>query len=140
MDTTQSSPNPPSAVQSFSQSNRTGTSPPDLEGMGSLVASNGRSSLESTSDRPKTQAGEAPDNGKPAKGISKLLRKRKKKNNQNQTDEAATPDSGRDAGGSQSNESPDGNSAASSVNGNPSPPENESQLILTDDSEPDRYD
>lgn len=140
MDTSTQLPNPPSASQVMNKPNRTSTTPPDFEGMETSSRSNGRSSPDSTLDRPRTQGGEIPDNAKAAGGrrFSKLLRKRKKKNNQNRTDETATGDNDRDIG-NRSNESPDGHSPASSSNGNSNPPENDNSNLLTDDSEPDRY-
>lgn len=130
-------PNPPSGVQSFNQSDRSWTSAPDVEGVESSSRSNGRSSLDSTSDRPKVQELDAPDNAKTGRRLSKLLRKRKKKNNQNQADGSVTLRSDKDANGSQSTGSGDGNSGAPSVNGNAS--KNEGSIILIDDSEPERY-
>lgn len=140
MDTaTQPRPDPPSNVQGFSKSNRTWTAPADPEEIDGSGRSNGRSSLDSTSDRPKTQAGEVPDNAKPSRRLSKLLRKRKKKNDQGPADEMLNTDNARDALENRLNESRDKNSAASSLNGNSTSLENETSNILTDDSEPDRY-
>ncbi|RJE18106.1 GRAM domain protein [Aspergillus sclerotialis] len=130
-------PTPPSGMEGFNKSNRTWTTPGELEGNESSSRSNGRSSVDSTSSRPKTQAGEAPDPVK-HKTLSKLLRRRKKHQNQKEADEILVPDDDKDIHSSQSTNSQDGNSGESSVNTNPSPPDNESPNILTDDSEPDR--
>lgn len=138
--TTPASPSaPPSGMQGFNKSNRTWTTPADLDGLDNSSRSNGRSSVESTSSRPKTQTGEAPDPAKPASGFSKLLRKRKKKNTRKQTEEALGVDNDRGLPDNRSTESRDGNSGESSLNINPSPSENDGLNMLTDDSEPDQY-
>ena len=107
------------------------------------MESNGRSSPDST-ERPKTQGGEADSRAGPS-GFSKLLeaRRRRKKNkkNQKQTDEPAVPSVvlEQDLHESRSNESRDGISAAtSSVAGSSGQAEGEVINLLTDDSEPDR--
>jgi hypothetical protein len=107
------------------------------------MESNGRSSPEST-ERPKTQGGEADSRAGPS-GFSKLLeaRRRRKQNkkNQKQTDEPPVPTVvlGHDLQESRSNDSRDGTSAAtSSVAGSLAQPEGEVINLLTDDSEPDR--
>ncbi|CAG7925545.1 unnamed protein product [Penicillium olsonii] len=109
----------------------------------SAMESNGRSSPDST-ERPKTQGGEADSRAGPS-GFSKLLeaRRRRKKNkkNQKQTDEPAVPSVvlEQDLHESRSNESRDGISAAtSSVAGSSGQAEGEVINLLTDDSEPDR--
>lgn len=134
-------PPPPSGMQGFNKSNRTWTTPADLEGLDNSSRSNGRSSVDSTASRPKTQSGEAPDPAKAASGFSRLLRKRKKKKNTaKQAEEAPSVDNDKSVTDDRSTESRDGNSGESSLNGNPSPPENEtSSNLLTDDSEPEQY-
>ena len=124
-------------MESFNNSNRTWTTPGDVEGTENSTRSNGRSSADSTSSRPKTQAGEAPDPVK-RKGLSKLLRRRKKNPNQKEAEDISVPDDDKNIHGSQSTNSQDGNSGESSVNINTSPPDNEASNLLTDDSEPDR--
>lgn len=107
--------------------------------------SNGRSSIESNAERPKTQAGEAPDPAKAgSSGFSKLLnarRRRKKKNNQKQSEEPPVPGViiEQELQEFPSNESRDGTSGAPSSNNSSAPPEGEAINLLTDDSEPDRY-
>lgn len=131
-------PPPPSAMQGFNKSNRTWTTPADLEGLDSSSRNNGRSSVDSTSSRPKTQSGEAPDPAKQASGFSRLLKKRKKKNTAKQADEALSVDNDKSVADTQSTESRDGNSGESSLN--PNAPENETTSnLLTDDSEPEQY-
>lgn len=109
------------------------------------MESNGRSSQDSTLERPKTQGGDTADpNRAGPSGFSKLLdaRRRRKKNKKNlkSTDEPAVPSVvlEHDLQESRSNESQDGTSAATSSTGNSSAPQ-ESEVIhlLTDDSEPD---
>ncbi|KAI9044315.1 GRAM domain containing [Aspergillus affinis] len=121
---------------------RSKTSPIDSETMDSSGRSNGRSSIDSTSDRPKSQAGETSDSAKAGpSGFSKLLASRRKKKNkkesQSKVDELPTQfeiENDSDAQEARS-ESRDG---ASSVLENPGAPEPEAVNLLTDDSEPDR--
>ncbi|KAI9929808.1 hypothetical protein ASPWEDRAFT_101336 [Aspergillus wentii DTO 134E9] len=136
-------PPAPSDPQGFSKSSRTWTTPVDLE---SSSRSNGRSSIDSTSDRPKSsQAGEGADSAKAGpSGLAKLLpaRRRRKKKSQTQMDEfilsAASSDNGKEKdNGGRPNESRDGNSVTSSTM-NENPQESEGVNLLTDDSEPDR--
>lgn len=117
--------------------NRTQTNPPDFDTMESSGRSNGRSSIDSTFDRPKSQSGEAPDTAKAGpSGFSKLLRRKNKKKTQKQTDEQSTmaPENDRDIPGSR-----DGNSATSSfVKDDQNPPDNEGGNLTMEDLEPDR--
>ncbi|KGO78028.1 Uncharacterized protein PITC_025560 [Penicillium italicum] len=111
----------------------------------STIESNGRSSQDSNSERPKTQGGEAADPKAGPSGLSKLLdarRRRKKENkkkNQKQNDEPAVPTVilENDLLESRSNQSRDGTSAAPSSNGESFAPEGEGNNLLTDDEEPD---
>ncbi|RHZ64988.1 hypothetical protein CDV55_104677 [Aspergillus turcosus] len=134
-------PVPQTEPQSFGKSNRTWTTPADLDTMGSSGRSNGRASISSGSDRPKSQAGEAAETAKAgSSGFSKLLnarRKRKKEKEQKQTEElspALVSENDQDLQESRSNES---RGESSSANDNLNPP-GEAINILTDDSEPDR--
>lgn len=138
-------PVPETDIPSISKVNRTKTTPVDLETMGSSSRSNGRSSIDSTSDRPKSQAGEADSAKAGSSGFSKLLaarRKKKKDKNQKQSDESSTQletESSKDVQESRSTESRDGLSTTSSVgHENLSPPDHDTVNLLTDDSEPDR--
>ena len=138
-------PVPETDIPSISKVNRTKTTPVDLETMGSSSRSNGRSSIDSTSDRPKSQAGEADSAQAGSSGFSKLLaarRKKKKDKSQKQSDESSTQletESSKDVQESRSTESRDGLSTASSVgHENLSPPDHDTVNLLTDDSEPDR--
>ncbi|KAI2866887.1 hypothetical protein CBS12448_760 [Aspergillus niger] len=138
-------PVPDTDVPSISKVNRTKTTPVDLETMGSSSRSNGRSSIDSTSDRPKSQAGEADSAKAGSSGFSKLLaarRKKKKDKNQKQSDESSTQldtESSKDVQESRSTESRDGLSTTSSVgHEHLSPPDHDTPNLLTDDSEPER--
>ncbi|KAJ5360268.1 hypothetical protein N7517_009459 [Penicillium concentricum] len=108
----------------------------------SAIESNGRSSHDSTLERPKTQGGEVDPKAGPS-GFSKLLdarrrRKQNKKKNQ-KTDEPAVPTVvvEHDLHESRSNESRDGTSAAPSSIAESFAPEGEGNHLLTDDDEPD---
>ncbi|KAJ5958710.1 uncharacterized protein N7479_005860 [Penicillium vulpinum] len=111
----------------------------------SAIESNGRSSHESTIERPKTQGGEVVDPNKAGpSGFSKLLdarrrRKQNKKKSQQQTDEPTVPTVvvEDDLHESRSNDSRDGTSAAPSSIGESFGPGNEGNHLLTDDDEPD---
>lgn len=112
--------------------------------MESSGRSNGRSSIDSTAERPKTQAGEGPDSAKAgSSGISKLLnsRRRRKKQNQKSDDEPPVPGlvTEFDLQESRSNDSRDSNSVMTSSNNSSVPPEGDVINLLTDDSEPERY-
>lgn len=119
----------------ISKINRTRTTPVDLDTMDTSGRSNGRSSIDSTSERPKSQSGEAADTARAGpSGFSKLLRRKNKKKDKKQTDEQST-DNDRDIPGSR-----DGEYAASLfANDNNLPPENEAGTLLADDSELDRW-
>ncbi|PWY85836.1 hypothetical protein BO94DRAFT_547014 [Aspergillus sclerotioniger CBS 115572] len=138
-------PVPDSDTPSFNRINRTQTTPVDLETMGSSSRSNGRSSIDSTSDRPKSQAGEADSAKAGPSGFSKLLaarRKKKKDNSQKPSDESSSQleiEGDRDIPEGRSTESRDGVSTTSSVaNENLSIVDNDAVNLLTDDSEPER--
>ncbi|KAJ5417234.1 uncharacterized protein N7487_000784 [Penicillium crustosum] len=110
----------------------------------SALESNGRSSHDSTLERPKTQGGEVVDPKAGPSGFSKLLearrrRKENKKKNQKQSDEPPVPTVvlENDLHESRSNQSRDGTSAAPSSNGESFAPEGEGNSLLTDDEEPD---
>lgn len=119
----------------LSKISRTRTTPVDLDTVDSSGRSNGRSSIDSTSDRPKSQSGEAADTARAGpSGFSKLLRRKNKKKNPKQTDEQST-DNDRDIPGSR-----DGESAVSLfANDSQNPPENEAGNPLADDSEQGRW-
>ncbi|EAW12610.1 GRAM and VASt domain-containing protein [Aspergillus clavatus NRRL 1] len=135
-------PVPQSEPQGFSKSNRTWTTPADLETMWSSSRSNGRASISSGSDRPKSQASEAAESTKAGpSGFSKLLnarRRRKKEKEQKQAEELSSAlvsenDTDRLHRGP-SNESRDGTLLANEN----SHPASDTMTLLTDDSEPDR--
>lgn len=90
--------------------------------------SNGRSSIDSTAERPKSQAGETPDTAKAgSSGFSKMLKRRNKKKNQKQADEQPVGGD-RDIPGSR-----DG-----SVSANSTAPDQEAAKLLVDDSAQNR--
>ncbi|KAK9610150.1 hypothetical protein V6Z98_010117 [Aspergillus fumigatus] len=73
-------PVPQTEPQGFSKSNRTWTTPADLDTMWSSGRSNGGASISSGSDRPKSQAGEVAETAKAgSSGFSKLLNARRKR-------------------------------------------------------------
>ncbi|KAJ6110008.1 hypothetical protein N7486_002243 [Penicillium sp. IBT 16267x] len=119
----------------------------DSDILESSSRSNGRSSIESM-ERPKTQAGEAPDSAKAgSSGFSKLLksrRRRKEKNNQKPADEPPVPGviSEQELREIPSNTTNSGASVAvstgTSSNNSSGPPESEAIQLLTDDSEPEK--
>lgn len=107
--------------------------------------SNDRSSVDST-ERPKTQGGEAADSAKAgSSGFSKLIssrRKNKKKKNHDELSSDAPPVPEvlleRNLRQSQSNDSRSSASGIQSSNTSLIMPENEPINLLTDDSEPER--
>lgn len=103
--------------------------------MESTGPGNGRSSIDSYAERPKSQSGELPDTAKAgSSGFSKLLRRRKNKKNQKQAEEQPTENDNTDLPGSR-----DGDSAGSStVNDNQNAPSNDAGDLLVDELEPDR--
>lgn len=128
-----------SSLKGESRSRRSWT----ISAESSALESNGRSSPDSTVERPKTQGGEVADPKAGPSGFSKLLdarrrRKENKKKNQKHTDEPAVPTVVLEHDlESQSNESRDGTSAAPSSKAESFAPEGEGNSLLTDDEEPD---
>ncbi|KAJ5702480.1 hypothetical protein N7488_010028 [Penicillium malachiteum] len=126
-----------------SRSRRAWTVSAESDPMETSSRSNGRSSIES-SERPKTQAGEAPDSAKAgSSGFSKLLtsrRRRKKKNQKNGSDADMITEQEQEQGLREipSNGSRDGISVATSSNNGSAQQEGEVINLLTDDSEPDK--
>lgn len=96
-----------------------------MEGSG---PSNGRSSIDSYAERPKSQAGAGPSDTAKAgsSGFSKMLKRRNKKKNQKAEEQPVGGE--RDLPGSR-----DG-----SVSTNPAMPEQEAANLLVDDSRPNR--
>lgn len=141
MDSPVDTSSPTGVKKVFSRSNRTHTTPSDLESMASSGRSNGRSqsSIESTLEKTRSKTSidvGLDDTAKPGSnsGISRLLPGRRKKKKQASTQQ--TTDSGSRA--SQSLE--DVTISESSANGNLNArePPGESNGLLTDDSEPDQ--
>ncbi|KAN0075576.1 hypothetical protein V8E54_006846 [Elaphomyces granulatus] len=125
----------------FARSNRTHTTPSDLESMASSGKSNGRSSIESTPEKTRSKSNadavldDTANNAKTgSSGIARLLPGRRKKKKHASTQQATGP--GSRAFQSQEDVSIPGPSA----NGNLSArePPGESNGLLTDDSEPDQ--
>ncbi|KAE8383281.1 hypothetical protein BDV26DRAFT_252007 [Aspergillus bertholletiae] len=119
--------------------NRSKTSIDDV--LGSSGRSNGRSSsVDSTSDRPKSQAGEGTDSAKAGpSGLSKLLaarKKRKKKDNQKATEELPTQFELEVENNAHLR--PDEDRPPSATDSDGHPPQNDVVNLLTDDSEPER--
>ncbi|KAL4807745.1 hypothetical protein BDV18DRAFT_135952 [Aspergillus unguis] len=137
-------PDPPGPAPSesppLSKSMRSKTIPADLETVGSSGRSNGRSSIESTSD---LQVAEA-DSPKPGtSGLSKLLaaRRKRKKKKDRLVDELPTTLESESNDGSLPSTAPDARNRASSTSLLPSEsnsPQDDNSNLLTDDSEPDR--
>lgn len=125
------------------RSRRAWTVSAESEAMESSDRSNGRSSIDSTAERPRTQGGEPETARAGSSGISKLLssRRRWKKKNQKQGDEPPVPGATTefDLQESRSNESRDSNSVLTSSNNSSVQQEGEVNHLLTDNSEPDRY-
>lgn len=98
------------------------------QAMESSGPSNGRSSIDSNAERPKSQAGGTPDTAKAgSSGFSKMLKRRNKKKNQKQVEEQSVGGD-RDLPGSR-----DG-----SVSANSTAPDQEAANLLVDDSKPNR--
>ncbi|KAL2820539.1 hypothetical protein BDW59DRAFT_113736 [Aspergillus cavernicola] len=142
-------PNPPEPAPSdtppLSISSRSKTVPADFESVASSGRSNGRSSIDSTSDRPKSQAGDADSTKTGSSGLSKLLasrRKRKqKKDGLKLVDELPTTlesESNEGTHPSISNNSQGGVSVGSLLPTENHNPLGDASNLLTDDSEPDR--
>ncbi|KAF5860345.1 GRAM domain containing [Aspergillus alliaceus] len=137
---TEAHPASSSDAQSFSRINRSKTSIDDA--LGSSSRSNGRSSsIDSTSDRPKSQAGEGTDSAKAGpSGFSKLLatrKKRKKKENQKHAEELPTQFEIEEKNIQERPDEPPERPLSAPRNVGQSVP-NDAVNILTDDSEPDR--
>ncbi|PWY79122.1 GRAM domain protein [Aspergillus heteromorphus CBS 117.55] len=132
-------PVPESDVPSFKIS-RTKTTPVDLE-MGSSGRSNGRSpSIDSTVERPKSQAGDGDSTKAGPTGFSKLLagRRKKKKKEEPKDEPLIDLDGDMDVQEVRS-ESRDGASAhLSATNEGQTAADNDALNLLTDDSEPER--
>ncbi|KAL3483475.1 hypothetical protein BJX62DRAFT_249466 [Aspergillus germanicus] len=131
---------PPPLVKSL----RSKTTPAELDAVGSSNRSNGRSSIDSTSDRPKSQAGDADSTKSGSSGLSKLLASRRKRKKQKESlklvDELPATIEFGSVDGTQrafSETSRERSATTSSLPENQSPHDDTSNL-LTDDSEPDR--
>ncbi|KAJ5145824.1 uncharacterized protein N7515_000388 [Penicillium bovifimosum] len=128
-----------SSLKGESRSRRSWT----ISAESSAMESNGRSSPDSTLERPKTQGGEAADpNRAGPSGFSKLLearRRRKEKKKNQRGDEPAVPTVvlENELLESRSNDSRDGTSAGASSVAESSKQEGDLINLLTDDSEPD---
>ncbi|KAL4925405.1 GRAM and VASt domain-containing protein [Aspergillus undulatus] len=137
-------PDPPEPattdVPPLSKSLRSKTIPVDLETIGSSGRSNGRSSVDSASDRPWSQTGEG--EAPKTSSLSKLLasRKKRKKKKDKLIDELPTTLESESNDGLP-NASQNSRNRASSTSLLPSEsnsPQDDGSNLLTDDSEPDR--
>ncbi|KAL4819398.1 hypothetical protein BDW67DRAFT_129948 [Aspergillus spinulosporus] len=131
----------PTDAPPLSKSIRSKTIPVDLETVGSSGRSNGRSSIDSTSDR---QAGEAESSKSGSSGLSKLLasrkKRKKKKDDLRLVDEVPTLELETNDGSmsSYSNNPRARASSASLLPPEGNGPQDDPSNLLTDDSEPDR--
>ncbi|KAL2803359.1 hypothetical protein BJX63DRAFT_75202 [Aspergillus granulosus] len=138
-------PDPPEPATSdtpppLAKSLRSKTTPVGLDTAGSSNWSNGRSSPDSTSDRPKSQAGDANSAKSGSSGLSKLLASRRKRKNQKDssksvdertaTAESPSVDRTQLAFSETSREGP--------ITTESNSPQDDASILLTDDSEPDR--
>ncbi|KAL4788110.1 hypothetical protein BJX76DRAFT_353665 [Aspergillus varians] len=135
----------PSDAPSFTKSLRSNTIPVDLETLGSSGRSAGRSSIDSTSDRPWSQAGETDAAKTGTSGLSKLLASRRKRKKQKESmkmlDELPTTLESESNDGTISRLSHDSRNRASSTSLLPTDSNNlhdSTSNLLTDDSDPDR--
>lgn len=124
------------------RSHRSWTVSTEPEVMESSRRGNGRSSIDSGLERPKTQGGDGSDSAKAgSNGFSRLLNSRRRRKKKTQKEEGVPPVPGivteQDLQESRSNESR--SSIVTSSNNSSAPPDNEVINLLTDDSEPDRY-
>lgn len=130
----------PSDAPPYAKSMRSQTIPADLETAGSSGRSNGRSSIDSTSDR---QAGEADSSKTGSSGLSKLLasRRKRKKKKDRLVDELPTTLESESNDGSSANTAHNSRERASTASLLPSEnngARDDASNLLTEDSEPDR--
>lgn len=133
----------PSDVSPLPKSLRSNTTPPDLETTGSSGPSNGRSSVDSASDKQLSQAGDADSTKTGSTGLSKLLasrrnRKKKKKESLKLVDELPstleTESNDRKVAGLSHKRA----SSTSLLPTESNSTQDDTSNLLTDDSEPDR--
>ncbi|KAL3465874.1 hypothetical protein BJX64DRAFT_45395 [Aspergillus heterothallicus] len=138
-------PDPPEPATSdapppLAKSLRSKTTPADIDAVGSSSRSNGRSSLDSTSDRPKSQAGDADSTKSGSSGLSKLLASRRKRKKQKESlklvDEWPVMNESGSIDGTERAffDVPREGAATAETNS----PQDDGSNLLTDDSEPDR--
>lgn len=134
----------PSDVPPLSKSLRSSTTPPDFENTGSSGPSNGRSSVDSASDKQLSQAGDADSTKTGSTGLSKLLasrrnRKKKKKESLKLVDELPTTleadGNDRKVPGITTHKRA---SSTSLLPTESNSTQDDTSNLLTDDSEPDR--
>ncbi|RDW78708.1 GRAM and VASt domain-containing protein [Aspergillus mulundensis] len=132
----------PTDTPPFGKALRSKTIPVDLETLGSSGRSNGRSSIDSTSDR---QAGEADSSKSGSSGLSKLLasrrKRKKKKDDLKLVDELPPTMEAESNDGTLLGSSQHSRTRASSASVLPEDahsPRDDASNLLTDDSEPDR--
>ncbi|KAL4874739.1 hypothetical protein BJY04DRAFT_233370 [Aspergillus karnatakaensis] len=124
---------------------RSKTIPADLETIGSSGRSNGRSSIESTSEKQWSQGGDADSTKTGSSGLSKLLASRRRRKKQKESlklvDELpATIESESNDGtlASSSQQTRDRASTTSLLPTESNSPQDDASNLLTDDSEPER--
>ncbi|KAL3474568.1 hypothetical protein BJX99DRAFT_231579 [Aspergillus californicus] len=135
----------PTDTPPLAKSLRSQTIPVELESVGSPARSTGRSSIESTSDRPKSQAGDADSTKTSTSSFSKLLASRRNRKQRKDTsklvDELPTTlesESNEGTLPSISNNSQGGASSGSLLPTESNSTRDDASNLLTDDSEPDR--
>ncbi|KKK24392.1 hypothetical protein AOCH_001456 [Aspergillus ochraceoroseus] len=129
---------PSDMQQSLSKLSRVKTTPVDMEPMGSSGRSNGPLSIDSTSDRPRSQAGDTDSTKAGSSGLSKLLASKRRRKAQKETDELTARFESDNRDNTLSRPPTGGSTISLSPGDNNSPPDDEAINLLTDDSEPDR--
>ncbi len=133
----------PSDVPPLSKSLRSSTTPPDFENTGSSGPSNGRSSVDSASDKQLSQAGDADSTKTGSTGLSKLLasrrnRKKKKKESLKLVDELPTTLEAESTDRKVPGITHKRASSTSLLPTESNSTQDDTSNLLTDDSEPDR--
>jgi hypothetical protein len=124
---------------------RSKTIPADLETVGSSGRSNGRSSIDSTSEKQWSQAGDADSTKTGSSGLSKLLASRRKRKKQKEglklVDEVSTALESESNDGTLRSFQPQSRERASTTSLVPTESnslQDDASNLLTDDSEPER--
>ncbi|KAL4870590.1 hypothetical protein BDV12DRAFT_165862 [Aspergillus spectabilis] len=142
-------PDPPEPAPSdtlpLAKALRSKTIPADLETVGSSGRSNGRSSIDSTSEKQWSQAGDADSTKTGSSGLSKLLASRRRRKKQKESlklvDEVSTTLESESNDGTLRSFQPQSRERASTTSLVPTEsnsPQDYASNLLTDDSEPER--